>query len=160
MSIVISFCFCYPLGSGVISSVYHVPYQPRAFGIWHKEPAKVPSFCSWSGKERPKSSACLCWRGGEARDPTLFLSAMALMQSRRHVHWTENAGTSKRSVCRRVESINPVHLCSSLVQTDDWRRGPPDSEMNAFVSAEGHFQYSVVMDRCCCWQGGKPILFI
>lgn len=30
MSIVSSFCFSCPLGSGVIFSVYHVPYQPPA----------------------------------------------------------------------------------------------------------------------------------
>ncbi len=48
MSIVRLLCLSFPLGSGVICSVYLVADQPSAFGKLHEEAAKVPSLCSWS----------------------------------------------------------------------------------------------------------------
>lgn len=63
MSIVSSFCFSYPLGSGVIFSVYHVPYHPPAFGKLHTW-SQLRFLCALflepsGGKESLKSSACL-----------------------------------------------------------------------------------------------------
>lgn len=81
MSIVISFCFCYPLGSGVISSVYHVPYQPRAFGKLHTR-SQLRFLRFVLGAERKDPNHLLVFVSvGQKRDLTLFLSVMALMQS-------------------------------------------------------------------------------
>lgn len=83
MSIVSSFCFCYPLGSGVISSVYHVPYQPRAFGKLHtRSQLRFLRFVLGAKWRKGKTRIiCLSSLVRERRDLIPFLSVMALMQS-------------------------------------------------------------------------------